>query len=348
MTLRSLLESHDVPGAVALIARGEKLEVETAGNVRADSLFRIASLTKPMTAAAVMLLVDDGVVALEDPIKRWLPELADPVVLRDPAGPVEDVVPSGRAITVLDLLTSRAGWGFPSDFSLPIVERLFAADAGFNDFADSDEWLATLAQVPLLAQPGEAWLYNACSDLQGALVERASNGSLPHFMEERIFTPLGMADTGFDVPPDELERLAPLQARETLPGGIGRERWDVLPGVPSGAGGLVSTAADLLAFERMLLANGRPLLSEASARLMMTDHLTPAQREAGTLFLEGQGWGFGGAVAANGRYGWVGGSGTTAHVDPSTGTAAILLTQVPMTGPAATPLMLDFWRAAGI
>lgn len=348
MTLRSVLESHDVPGAVALVARGEKLQVEAVGNVREDSLFRIASLTKPITAAAVMLLVDDGVVALEDPVERWLPELADLVVLRDPAGPLEDVVPAERPVAVLDLLTSRAGWGFPSDFSLPIVQRLFAADAGFTDLAGSHEWLAALAEVPLLAQPGEVWLYNTCSDLQGVLVERASGRSLPQFMEERIFAPLGMTDTGFVVPPEKLDRLAPLQAPETLPRTIGRERWDVLPGIPSGAGGLVSTATDLLAFLRMLLADGRPLLSEQSVQLMTTDHLTPAQREASTVFLEGQGWGFGGAVAASGRYGWVGGSGTTAHVDPAAGTAAILLTQVPMTGPAATPLMLDFWRTAGI
>jgi CubicO group peptidase (beta-lactamase class C family) len=348
MTLRSVLESHDVPGAVALVARGDEVEVAAVGEVREDSLFRVASVTKPITAAAVMLLVDDGLVALADPVERWLPELADPVVLRDPAGPVDDVVPSQRPITVFDLLTSRAGWGFPSDFSLPIVQRLFAAEVGLNDFADSGEWLAALAQVPLLAQPGDAWLYNTCSDLQGVLVERVSGNSLPQFMEERIFAPLEMTDTAFVVPRQKLARLAPLHAAETLPGAIGRNDWDVLPHVPSGAGGLASTAFDLLAFERMLLATGRPLLSEESVRLMLTDHLTPTQRDASTLFLEGEGWGFGGAVGESGRYGWVGGSGTAAHVEPAGGTAAILLTQVPMTGPTTTPLMRDFWRAAGI
>ena len=347
-TLREVLESHDPPGAVGLIARGDDVEIVAVGEVREDSLFRIASVTKPVTAAAVMLLADDGLFTLDDPVERWLPELGDPVVLRDTAGPLDDVVPAARPITVFDLLTSRAGWGFPADFSLPIVQRLFAADAGFQAFGSSGEWLAALAGVPLLAQPGEAFLYNTCSDLQGVLVERASGRSLPRFMEERLFAPLGMTDTGFVVPEGKLARLAPVHTREELPGGVVRERWDVPPGVPSGAGGLASTAADLLAFERMLLAGGRPALSAESVQLMTTDHLTPAQREAGAVFLEGQGWGFGGAVAANGRYGWVGGSGTTAHMDPASGTAAILLTQVPIGGPAATPLMLDFWRAAGI
>jgi CubicO group peptidase (beta-lactamase class C family) len=348
MTLREVIEPHRVPGAVALVAHDGEVEVVAFGDVRRDSLFRIASVTKPITAAAVMLLVDGGAVALDDAVDRWLPELAAAVVLRDPAGPVTDVVPAERPITVFDLLTSRAGWGFPSDFSLPVVERLFAADAGFNDFPGVEEWLGALAQVPLLAQPGETWLYNTCSDLQGALVQRVTGRSLPDFTAERIFMPLGMVDTGFVVDQAQLDRLAPIHRPESLPALIGRERWDVLPGVPSGAGGLASTGDDLLAFGRMLLAGGQPILSEESVRLMTTDHLTQAQRDASTVFLEGQGWGFGGAVDATGCYGWVGGSGTTMHVHPRSGTVAILLTQVPMTGPTPTPLMRDFWQAAGI
>jgi CubicO group peptidase (beta-lactamase class C family) len=122
--------------------------------------------------------------------------------------------------------------------------------------------------------------------------------------------------------------------------------WTASPIFPSGAGGLVSTLADLHRFGRLLLADGGGLLSPGSVRLMASDHLTQGQRDDSTLFLEGAGWGFGGSVAADGRYGWIGGTGTTAHVAPSTGTIGILLTQVQMTGPTPTPLMREFWQYA--
>jgi CubicO group peptidase (beta-lactamase class C family) len=207
-----------------------------------------------------------------------------------------------------------------------------------------DEWLVTLAQVPLLRQPGAAWLYNTCSDIQGVLVARASGEPLPAFLAERIFGPLGMRDTGFHVPAGKLGRLPPYHAAESAP--ADPTLWTAPPTFPSGAGGLVSTLADWHRFGRMLLADGGGLLSPASVRLMTTDHLTQEQRDASTLFLEGAGWGFGGAVEADGRYGWVGGTGTTAHVAPTTGTIGVLLTQVQMAGPTPTPLMRRFWDYA--
>ncbi|MFE6756332.1 serine hydrolase domain-containing protein [Streptomyces sp. NPDC057684] len=362
-----------LPGAVALVARDDRVEVETTGStalgggspMARDSIFRIASITKPITAAAVMMLVDEGRIALDDPVDRWFPEIAKPVVVRTPDAPVDDVVPAARPITVADLLTFRAGWGFPSDFSLPAVQALFGLQKnGLSPqlVAPPDEWMAHLARIPLLNQPGEAWLYNTCSDIQGVLISRVSGSALPDFLAERVFEPLGMTDTGFEVPAGKLDRFT-TSYRPRKEGGLELAdapdgQWSSLPEFASGAGGLVSTADDWYAFARMLLAegtvSGRRLLSGDAVRQMTTDHLTASQREASGLFTEGQGWGFGGSVDVApvdpwnvmGRYGWVGGTGTTAHLVPSTGAVGILLTQVEMTGPTPPTLMRDFWRYA--
>jgi CubicO group peptidase (beta-lactamase class C family) len=207
-----------------------------------------------------------------------------------------------------------------------------------------DEWLSTLASIPMLRQPGEAWLYNTCSDIQGVLIARVSGQPLPEFLAERIFAPLGMGDTGFHVPAEKVDRLADYSGSAAMP--IDGDLWKKPPVFPSGSGGLASTLADLHRFGLMLLAGGGELLSPSAVRLMTTDHLTQQQRDASTLFLEGAGWGFGGAVEPDGRYGWIGGTGTTAHVVPSTGRVGILLTQVQMAGPSPTPLMREFWRYA--
>jgi len=363
-----------VPGVVALVARGDRAEVHAAGCADAgagspmarDSIFRIASITKPITAAAVMMLVEDGRIALDDPVSQWLPELAAPVVVRTPAGPVDDVVPAVRPITVTDLLTFRAGYGFPSDFSLPVVgllvRELNQGPPQPQQVAAPDQWMAALSRIPLLHQPGEAWLYNTCSDIQGVLIARVSGQPFPEFLAERIFEPLGMTDTGFAVPAAKLGRFTSYY-RAGLAGGLELVddpigQWSCLPSFPSGADGLVSTADDWHRFARMLLAGGsiagRWLLSPESVRQMTTDQLTSSQREAGRLFLDGQGWGFGGSVDVAaidpwnvpGRYGWVGGTGTAAHISPSTGTITILLGQLELAGPNPPALMRDFWRYA--
>ncbi|PZS17649.1 MAG: serine hydrolase [Pseudonocardiales bacterium] len=330
-----------------------------------ETIVRIASLTKPIVAAAVMTLVDDGHVVLDDPVDEWLPELSAPTVVREPGSPRDDVVPAARSITGEDLLSSRAGYGFPSDFTLPVVGLLFSelkqGPTLPQTIAAPDDWMAALGRIPLLHQPGEAWLYNTCSDIQGVLIGRVTGQPLPEFLAERIFEPLRMLDTGFEVPADKLERFssfyetgpADLELKDA-PGG----HWSQLPAFPSGAGGLVSTADDLLAFGRMLLAggtlDGQQVLSPQSVARMTSNCLTPAQRSAGQLFLEGQGWGFGGSVDVNtddpwtvpGRYGWVGGTGTSAHVIPSLDIVSILLTQVAMDSPTPPTLMRDFWRYA--
>jgi CubicO group peptidase (beta-lactamase class C family) len=199
--------------------------------------------------------------------------------------------------------------------------------------------------VPLLRQPGEAWLYNTCSDIQGVLVARAAGQPFPDFLAERIYEPLGMEDTGFYVPPEKLDRLPPYHGLEGVPR-IDDRLWTEPNVFPSGAGGLVSTLADWHRFGRMLIADGAGILSPESTRLLMGDRLTEEQREASTLFLEGDGWGFGGSVAPDGRYGWVGGTGTSAHVVPSSRTVGILFTQVQMAGPTPVPLMREFWAYA--
>jgi CubicO group peptidase (beta-lactamase class C family) len=346
-TLQDLLtkavESGEVPGAAALVARGDDVEIASAGELQPGSIARLASITKPIMAAAVMLLVDDGLLALDDPIARWLPELAAPRVVRTPASPLDDLVPAQRPVTVEDVLTFRAGWGFPSDFSLPAVRELFQRVPPFGSRLTPDQWVAALAEVPMLRQPGEAWLYNTCSDVQGVLVSRAAGRPLPELLAERIFEPLGMTDTGFHVPAEKLDRLPPYHVSDAS---IGEGDWTEPPIFPSGAGGLVGTLADWHRFGCMLLADGGALLAPGSVRLMQTDHLTQEQRDASTLFLEGAGWGFGGSVEADGRYGWIGGTGTTAHVDPSSGRSGILLTQRQMSGPTPTPLMRRFWEHA--
>ncbi|WP_326950323.1 beta-lactamase family protein [Amycolatopsis sp. NBC_01307] len=377
MSLREILQRHvdagALPGAVGVVARPGHVEVAAVGAVDVegskpmaeDSLFRFASLTKPVTAAAVLALVDDGRLALDDPIGRWLPELADPKVVRTPAGPVDDLVPANRAITVFDVLTSQAGWGFASDFSLPAVQALFPVQLDGREvqhFPEADVWLARLADVPLLYQPGESWLYDTCSAIQGVLVARVAGSSLPEFLDERILAPLGMADTGFVVGADRRDRFTSFYkagpeglALADAPDG----QWSTMPALPLGSGGLAGTAGDWLAFGRMLLAegaaaDGKQVLSPESVRLMTTDHTTAAHREIGALFLEGQGWGMGGAVDVAvldpwnvpGRYGWVGGTGTTAYVVPATGTVSVLLTQVGEDNPVPPRWMRDFWRYA--
>ncbi|MEV4311805.1 serine hydrolase domain-containing protein [Actinocrispum sp. NPDC049592] len=359
--LQTFVDEGTIPGAVALVARGSAMEVAAVGSrsvggppMTRDSIFRIASITKPVTAAAVMLLVEDGTLGLESEVREWLPELASPVVARTPSSELSDVVPAVRPITVVDLLTSRAGYGFADDFSLPSVQEIARTIQGDGRIPQNppapDEWMAILGRLPMTYQPGEKWLYNACSDIQGVLIARVSGKSFPEFLAERIFEPLGMTDTAFTVPEGKRDRFTSYYKSglvlEDAPDG----QWATMPAFPSGAGGLVSTVDDYFAFTRMLLGDG--LLSAESKRLMMTNHLTREQQDSSKLFLDGQGWGFGGGVDTTltdpwnvlGRYGWVGGTGTSAYVTPSTGTTGILLTQLGVDSPVAPKNLQAFWE----
>lgn len=373
--LTPYVESGRIPGLVALVARGSEVETLVLGHrspeggpMTADCLFRLASITKPITAVAALTLVDDGLLDLDSPVADWLPELATPVVLRDPSGPLTDTVPATTPITLRHLLTSTAGHGFPPDFSAPVVAELLGAlHQGPPDPAalpEPDVWMARLSEVPLLHQPGRGWTYNTAYDVLGVLVARASGDSFPTYLQQHVLDPLGMTDTGFWLRDRaDLPRMTSYHRRDedgslVLADPAGADgHWVQQPVFCSGAGGLLGTAADWLTFGRMLLAggvhDGHRVLSQDLVRLMMTDHLSDAQRASGGFFLDGQGWGFGGSVDVDerdpwnvpGRYGWVGGTGTSAHVLPD-GTVTVLLTQVELGGPGGADILEDFWRAA--
>ena len=327
------------PGMVALIGRGDEAEVVATGRIGfedgtapmpPDAIFRIASMTKPITAVATLMLVEDGKLALDEPVDRLLPELADRRVLRRLDSPLDDTAPAARPITVEDLLTFRMGLGllFGSPAQHPILGPIAARDlAGFGaprpDYAyGPDEWMRRVGELPLMAQPGELWLYTAPSNVLGVLISRASGRSFPDFLRRRILEPLGMQDTAFFAPPAKLGRLT--AAYWNTPDGPARNDGDYSapPPFPAGDAGLLSTAGDIFAFSRFMLrrglaADGRRLLSRASVAAMTRNHLTATQRAGGAPILPaGHGWGYGVAVALErspegvpaGAYGWNGGS----------------------------------------
>ena len=371
------VERGSPPGIVTLIWRRGEMHVDVIGSMAAGSaapmtpetIFRIASLTKPIIAAAAMILVEECRLRLDDPVGPWLPELADRKVLRRLEGPLNDTVPATRAVTLRDLLTFRLGHGavmvFPEKY--PIQRAM--AEAGVTPgpvlpSCSSNELMRRYGSLPLLHQPGERWLYNSGSDILGVLIARVSGGTLEQFLRERIFAPLGMRDTGFSVPEADLDRLAtcyrtdPATHALAIFDGVRDGRFAKPPLFQSGAGGLVSTAGDYLAFGRMMLAKGRygseRILSRASIELMTTDHITSEQKAASPFFpgfWESRGWGFGLSVitqrrdlAGNpGRFGWDGGYGTSAYMDPHEDLAAILMTQLLWDSPAGPAVYRDFW-----
>lgn len=368
-TLVDHLAKGSAPGLTALVRRGDEvhtwaLGVKTLGQadpVRRDTPFRIASMTKAVTATAAAMLIEDGKLRLDEPIDRLLPELSDRRVLKTITSPLDDTVPARRPITVDDVLTFRLGWGVVFE-PTPISEA--TADLpGFgmpNPAAPftTDTWLARLSKLPLMAQPGERWLYTAGSNVLGALIERASGQTLAAFFEARIVGPLGMKDTGFvgaadRLPTGYLAQGGQLTVYDAPDGAFSRK-----PSFPAGDSGLVSTVDDFAALARFLTsgttADGRRLLSDASLRRMTTDQLTPEQRRDGQLILGPyRGWGHIGVYVEpspegipKGAYGWGGGFGTSWFNDPSRDLTAILMTQRFFDGPDEPRIHKDFWRAA--
>jgi CubicO group peptidase (beta-lactamase class C family) len=209
------VQQGDAPGVVAAVARGAAVHVATAGVMTvdgppmcADTLFRIASITKPMTAAVVLSLADEGLLDLNEPVDRLLPELADRQVLRHPDGPLSDTVPAQRPISVRDLLTFTWGFGMQGAmFMAPEPWPIFTAtlERELSTFGppqpgttpDPDTWLARLGELPLLAQPGERWLYQTGSQVLGVLVSRLCGAPFEEVLGKRVLSPLGMDDTGF-------------------------------------------------------------------------------------------------------------------------------------------------------
>ncbi|MET8509124.1 serine hydrolase domain-containing protein [Streptomyces sp. NPDC004787] len=385
--VRDVLARHvdagTIPGLVALFSRGGETYVETIGTMRhqggepmrRDTIFRMASTSKPVSIAAAMVLLDECRLRLDDTVQEWLPELADRQVLKRIDSPIDDTVPARRPVTVRDVLTSTFDLGMDMTvLGTPIMGALFERGLTPNlptPMPEPDEWMRRLGELPLMYQPGERWQYQIASDLVGVLVARVTGRSYESFLNKRVFGPLGMKDTGFHVPADQLHRLPPLYAPDPDSGAF--HVWDEAeggrhsapPAFPSGGAGLTSTADDYHAYFRMLLNggthNGERILSRQAVELMTTNRLTPDQLSARTRlaldnvhisFGQGQqgGWGLGMAVrtyrgdyAPVGQFGWDGGAGTSTYADPVTGLTGILLTQVGTTLPAPVQVMNDFW-----
>ncbi len=371
------VERGEVPGLVTLVSRRGEVHVDALGTMavgghipmRRDTLFRIASMTKPVTAVAALILVEECILRLDEPVDRLLPELADRRVLTGLDSALDDTVPAQRPITLRDLLTFRLGIGVlmapPGHY--PIQDAMAEAGLAPGAFPPSLEpevWMAHLGRLPLIYQPGETWLYHTGSDILGVLITRATSQSLEAFCHERIFAPLGMRDTGFSVPAATLDRLPPSYRADPETGALivhddpSDSPWSHPPDFASGGGGLVSTASDYLAFCEMLLHKGRHgderILSRPTVELMTTDHLTPEQKASARIFFgDNSGWGFGVAVttkrddlaASPGRFGWTGGIGTAGYTDPREELVGILMTQRLMESPQAGRIMGDFWTA---
>ncbi|MFC7431421.1 MULTISPECIES: serine hydrolase domain-containing protein [unclassified Agrococcus] len=343
------------PGVVAAIVRGDEHDVAVAGSravdgepMTRDTVFRLASLTKPIVGAAAMRLVEMGAIAPTDPVGRWLPELDGVRVLRTQGSTLDDSVPLARAITVEHVLTCTAGVGFVGDLGAPIVAAqgtVLGQGPDPRAKPAADEWMRRLATLPLAHQPGEGWTYDAGMDLLGILLARAARADLADLVAALVLEPLGMRDTGFRLRADQVPRTA--TSYRLLDGAAvvveTPERLHAAPpAFDSAAGGLVSTLDDQLAFWRMLrdrgrAADGSQVLAETSVATMRSPH---AAAEPGNVFLADQAWGVGGGVdvavrepwTAPGRYGWVGGTGTAASVLPC-GTIGVWLTQRELSGP---------------
>lgn len=343
------VEEGQAPGVVAAVARGGIAHVVTAGVVavggvpmRRDTLVRISSTTKPMTAAAVLSLIDDGVVGMDEPVDELLPELARRRVLRCPDGPLADTVVAQRPITTRDLLTFT--WGFGMQGAMLMAGDpwpIFTAtvDRELSTFGpprpdrmpDPDTWMARLGELPLLAQPGERWLYQTGSQVLGVLAARAAAAPFEDVLRDRVLGPLGMRDTAFFA--SDTDRLATayemregrLQVSDPPDG-----QWSRPPVFPDGGGGLVSCVDDVLAFGRMLLCNGGAVLAPETAAEMTTNQLTAAQRAnvwPGFSFLGERGWGFGVSVLEDRSYTWEGGFGTAWSNVPAEDLTVVVLTQ---------------------
>jgi CubicO group peptidase (beta-lactamase class C family) len=375
------VERGDIPGIVTLIGRNGEIHVDALGMktidgkepMRRDTIFRIASITKPIAAAATMILVDDGRMRLDDAVEHWLPELANRKVLRRIDSQLGDTVPAHRRISVRDVLTSCFGFGsvmaMPGTYFIQqlIKEGRLGGDGPPNPALTpgTDEWMRRLGELPLMYQPGERWLYNTSCDVLGVFVARVSGKSFEAFLRERLFSPLGMKDTAFSVPASKLDRLPGCyqfnhnsKKLEVFDGAENSE-YSRPPAFESGAGGLVSTVDDYYAFCRMMLNKGMwgrdRILAQASVESMTSDQLTPQQRIGTEPFFGTHGsWGFGMGVDIQpdqpwhvpGRFGWDGGFGTSAYSDPKNDFIGILLTQRMMDSPEPPAVFKDFWTYA--
>jgi CubicO group peptidase (beta-lactamase class C family) len=375
--LDRVMAGHAGVGAAGLVwgvARDGDVHVDVAGSaeegggtpIARDTIFRISSMTKPVTAVAAMILVEECRLRLDDPVDELLPELADRRVLRDPAGPLDDTVAAVRPITLRDVLTFRLGLGMDLahwDRPQPVLER--AAELGLGAGPPqpagpppTDEWIRRLGTLPLSYQPGERWLYHIGADVAGVLIERAAGQPFDAFLREHIFEPLGMVDTAFHVPADRRGRFGPTCFADPTSGAVSvfdpaDGQWAAPPAFPGGGAGLVSTVDDYLAFAEMMIAGGTRggvrILSPASVGLMTTAHVAEGPDPHGD-----RGWGFGMGVQLRrvdvggsvGTYGWDGGLGSVWRNDPVQRLVAVLLTNRMWSSPHLPPVAQDLLTCA--
>ena len=349
------VEAGLLSGAVTVVwHRGDVLQVNEIGYrdvdaklpMQQDTIFRIASMTKPVTVAAAMSLAEEDKLSLSDPVTRWVPELSDMRVLVDPGGPLDSTVAAQRPITIEDLMTHRSGLGYSFSVGGPISR----AYAQVSLRQDADDWLAEVSRLPLLHQPGERLTYSHATELLGIALSRIEGKPLQTVLSERIFEPLGMTDTGFFVTPEKRARTATMYRLDEQAG----LQDDMMGPVPvreprfcQGGASLVSTAEDYLQFARMLLGGGEVdgirVLSENSVRLMRTDRLTDEQKRhpfLGTPFWVGRGFGLNLSVVTDpsrsarlfgpggqGTFSWPGAYGTWWQADPANDLILIYLIQ---------------------
>lgn len=371
------VEKGGVPGVTWIISRGGEVHHGAVGSavvggepIGRDAIFRIASMSKAVTAVAALILVEECRIRLDDPVDAFLPELAERKVLRTIASPLDDVVPAVRPITVRDLLTFTFGFGalFAEPGTHPILDaatelgvavgppRLNAAPA-----PEPDEWMRRLGSLPLMHQPGTRWMYHTGSAVLGVLIARASGRPFEEFLRERIFTPLGMKDTAFSVPPEKRGRFTtaywagPSGELAVYDGPDGK--WAEPSAFADGGGDLVSTIDDFHAFAGMLrgggVHKGERILGRTSVADMTGDRLLPGLAPEDFILGPGYGWGYGVAVAGRrlgpavteGQYGWDGGLGTSWKNDPREGLTGIVLTNRMFSSASAPPVIRDFWTS---
>jgi CubicO group peptidase (beta-lactamase class C family) len=367
--MQQFVETGDVAGCVILVWRhGEIARVDMLGHSDSETrtpmtrgtLFRVASMTKPVTSLAALMLVEEGRIALDDPVSRWLPELANPKVLTDPVASLDRTEPARAPITLLDLLTHRAGFAYHFSAFGALADAYGNVFNGVEASVDPGAWLQRVADLPLMFQPGTRWHYGISTDVLGALIQRISGVSLEAFFRTRIFEPLGMNDTGFVVPLEKLGRLSvayavdPVTQQRVVEDHPASSRFAKPERFQSGGGGLVSTADDYLRFARLLLGRGRMqgnaderargprLLSHRSVDLMRTNFLSRDQRRIpafGQIVWAGQGFGLGLAIVddpaqqrtlgyrSTGSFGWPGALGTSWFADPVENMIGIMLIQ---------------------
>lgn len=374
------VDAGHVPGLAWLVYHHDREYADAVGTMgyqstdamQLDTIFRLASMTKPITAVGAMILIEECRIRLDDPVDDRLPELANRRVLRTIESALDDTVPAKRPITVRDLLTFRSGYGevafIAPNCPLQLAMNEARLPLGAWPFADSaEEFMRRLGALPLASQPGERWLYHMSAEILGVLIARVAGQSLGAFLRERIFEPLGMTDTGFSVPTAKLDRLPPCYGADMVTGQLvvldePRGGWaSQVPVFEGGAGGLVSTVHDMAAFGRMMLNGGvhggERILSRPTIQAMTTDQLT-AEQKAISPFLDNawddHGWGFGLGVvtrrseasAVPGRFGWEGAFGSSWFVDPDEGMVGVLMAQRRPDRLGIPPTVRDFWTSA--